>query len=66
MIRTPGTRFRKPLLYPPELQGHFDCGLQIADFGFWTFLLLKRRQAEDDDFIFGIGGIVVPPRDLSV
>ena len=21
VIRTPGTRFRKPLLYPPELQG---------------------------------------------
>ena len=27
VIRTPGTRFRKPLLYPPELQGHFYCGL---------------------------------------
>jgi hypothetical protein len=23
VIRTPGTRFRKPLLYPPELQGRF-------------------------------------------
>jgi len=24
--RTSGTRFRKPLLYPPELQGQVDCG----------------------------------------
>jgi hypothetical protein len=24
VTRTPGTRFRKPLLYPPELQGRFN------------------------------------------
>ena len=27
VIRTPGTRFRKPLLYPPELQGRKRCNL---------------------------------------
>ena len=31
LIRTAGTRFRKPLLYPPELQGRFNCGFRIAD-----------------------------------
>jgi hypothetical protein len=31
VIRTPGQRFRKPLLYPPELQGQADgAGRQLA------------------------------------
>src|SRR5439155_19122650 len=32
VTRTPGTRFRKPLLYPPELRGHIRLAATLFSF----------------------------------
>ena len=47
MTRTPGTQFRKLLLYPPELRGHKD--LRDAHRRFYRFALICAETFEDGD-----------------
>ena len=47
MTRTPDQRFRKPLLYPSELQGHNPQFLQfIAEISPWRHSLSKRSLSK--------------------
>jgi hypothetical protein len=48
VIRTPGTRFRKPLLYPPELQGRLQT---ISNFKYRNPKLKKSTSKSNQDEI---------------